>query len=224
MANVLASSKLKLFSNTDLCMVLESRIPHVRLCHNSVREVYRDLVLIDEDILADFDSQLRRRFKAAKKLVHGQLVDFVSATVSGQPYFQMEFDYYEDFMFLYLIFGKRNGDFISIFEEVLTSYEMPYQVVCSRIAGKTVLAEQLQNLHSSYGDFVQTLVRYRAKHEAYTKLITSASECEGVFLEILEAANELMAASTDMADASLLLSEHHRDGMDFVRYASVEVD
>ena len=221
MADKQSSIKSTIFSNTDLVLVLETRIPVLRALHTVVRDIFEEVVSIDPQVLVDTDKCLRRRFKETKKNVTRQVNEFTNFVVGGYSFNEVEFDHNSDFHFLYLTFASAQAKTLAIFEEVCTSYEMPYQIVCSRIAGKTVLAEELQNLHLDYGVFVQALLKYREKHKAFAELLALASDHNPHFEAIADEAVELMAACTDMNESLMVLNDTHHKGLDYVRYAKL---
>ena len=181
----------------------------------------RLLGTVPGEVFMQHESSLSRRHKKAKELVDAQFKDFALQKSAWVEFDEVEIEPENDFIYLLLELSSRTSLVESIFEDIRTSYSVPFTIVCSRISGKAKDTQMLDNFQTSYHVFYQALESLRDANACTQELLASLALYEPVHAALNESVAKGLVFAQNLITKTEEMAKSHQQGMDFVRYSKV---
>lgn len=214
-------SVLPRMSDMDLVVILENHLPQARAAKKSLVAINDLLTEVNPEVFYGHYSKLKRRHKLAKDLVDAQFKDYALNKSAMAPFDSEAVDPDTDFIYLLLEANSRASMVCCIFEEIKLGYDMPFQILSSRIFGKSTNTRMLDQYQTSYHVFYKAVEDARNACKEATELLTRLAQYEPVHQEVNEAVGKALSMGLNLIRRTEELANIHRTGMDFVRYNKV---
>lgn len=203
-------------SDTDMLCALEIHVPGIRAIHSGLSPLVRIVGDWEAEELERIDKRLNRNLRVEREKIQKAFADSslsrLKALGLDECSFTQEVDLYT---LLEMGWGMHMLERAAV--DTYRQYEMVYQTLTSRIAGRNPMSQELDDLHKTYGQLTQARVKLGTKLGELTACFSSLASGYPMMQRACDAAVEAYSACTDVRDFLMLLKDAHHRGFEYAR-------